>query len=744
MRHVCVAILTLVLLLSFRHSAIAAELAEQAKSLRMVPADVAFYSSSLRLKEQFEAFRESNAYARLMQIPMIQFVKGQIETQWQLAALPGVQEFKDYVESEEGQEVAAVLGEMFSDEAFLYGGSEITQWLQVVMELNGIQRNARLESNADDVDPQKMFANRLLEVFEERADDFSVPTLVLGFRVQDSDKAKAQLDTVQGHLRTLLDDKQPELSAHLQREQIAEHEFLTLRLDGSMIPWEKLREDVDEEDVEYFDRIRDLVNEKTVAVALGVVGENVLISIGESTEHLEKLGDGPFLADHEAIKRLAKHADERVASISYMSQDLAKNLSSPKKTVDDLANTIDQALEEAEVDDEQRKKLVDDIQSLDLSKYMPTPGETSAIVFLTDRGYEGFQYQTGTRPMMNSSKPLEILNHIGGSPLMCFASRTNDTVKDYNEAIEWLEKTAQHVEEIAESKSDAEDWAEYLKHRGSVIELLGRLDDANREHIYPALTGTEAAFVIDATAESQQWTRQAPKSPTALPMLEFGLVTTVKDADHLRQGIDAYGEVLRDGIELLREIKPDALPGFEIPEPDERETEGGGKLYVYSLPEAWGIDEQVAPSAGLTESTATLSIMPATAERLLQSTPQTIDTSLDLTRPAATVVHFKFAELISKIRPWIDYGLAVGTGTLKNEEPKDEESDERENGADEAEEEEPAQTSPLAFQLGFFMPQVYQLLDVLSAFRSVTLITYEDDGVWVTHSETHIEDLKED
>ena len=43
----------------------------------------------------------------------------------------------------------------------------------------------------------------------------------------------------------------PRLAAHLQRDQIAGHEFLTLRLDGSMIPWDKIREepteDIDEE-----------------------------------------------------------------------------------------------------------------------------------------------------------------------------------------------------------------------------------------------------------------------------------------------------------------------------------------------------------------------------------------------------------------------------------------------------------------------------------------------------------------
>jgi hypothetical protein len=40
------------------------------------------------------------------------------------------------------------------------------------------------------------------------------------------------------------------------------------------------------------------------------------------------------------------------------------------------------------------------------------------------------------------------------------------------------------------------------------------------------------------------------------------------------------------------------------------------------------------------------------------------------------------------------------------------------------------------------MPQVYQFLDVASALRSVSSLTYEEDRVWITHSETHFEDLK--
>ena len=97
---------------------------------------------------------------------------------------------------------------------------------------------------------------------------------------------------------TCLDEHQPEFAAHLQRDQIAGHEFLTLRLDGSMIPWDKIREDA-EGDIseEQFNTIRDAISKQTLVVALGVVDEFVLLSVGDSTDHLEKMGQGSSLAD---------------------------------------------------------------------------------------------------------------------------------------------------------------------------------------------------------------------------------------------------------------------------------------------------------------------------------------------------------------------------------------------------------------------------------------------------------------
>ena len=73
------ALAVLALVAANRLPAQAADLAEQAHSLRKVPADAAFYSSSLRLKEQWDAFVGSKAYGKLMEIPLVQLAKMQVD-----------------------------------------------------------------------------------------------------------------------------------------------------------------------------------------------------------------------------------------------------------------------------------------------------------------------------------------------------------------------------------------------------------------------------------------------------------------------------------------------------------------------------------------------------------------------------------------------------------------------------------------------------------------------------------------
>jgi hypothetical protein len=719
----------------------AAELAEQAHSLKKVPADASFYSANLRFKEQWHLFVGSKAYAKLMEIPLVQMAKMQITFQWQQSEESHIAKFREYIQSPTGQDAVAILKEMFSDETYLYGGADIAESLKLFMEMNSVRRTSQFPIRAEGTTGEEKqeqdsaknrgeaSINRAIEILDKHSDTFKVPTVVIGFRIKDKARAKRELDEVHSLIRNLLDQAQPDLAAHLQRDQIAGNEFLALRLDGSMLPWEKIHEEADSLNDEQFEKLKNFFSKQKLAVALGVTDEFVILSIGQSTDHLEKVGQGSVLADAPAIKRLEKHADQRVVGIQYVSKMFAKSLGSANQTMENIATAAGQALEQAKVNEEQRKQVIEDIRGLNLARYMPEPGDTSAVAFLTERGYEGFQYTDGKRPMADSSKPLTILSHAGGSPLLLVASRSKQNIQDYEAAITWLKKTAAHLEKIAEEKSKPEQWAKYREIRKRAVVLLERLDKANREHLYPALADGQGAFVLDLEAKSKQWFKKMPESPKALPMLELAFVASVSDAERLRQGVAAYIDVAVETYKLIKEYSPKEMPELKLPKATVSELSGGGKLYSYPLPKQWGVDPQVAVNAGLTDKFVAVSTMPKTTERLLNETTPDLDTSLKLDRPAAMVLHVGFAKMIHAIEPWIDYGIDVASGKLKV----------RKEGEDD---EEKAQANPAMLQLGFVVPQVHQFLEFACALRSVTAISYEEEGEWVMHSETHIQDLK--
>ena len=720
----------------------AAELAAQAQSLRKVPADAAFYTTSLRLKEQWDTFVGSNAYSKLMQIPLVQLGKMQAGFQWQQSSQPNVVQVREYLQSPAGQDAVNVLKEMFSDEIFAYGGSNIAESIKVFMDVNTIRRNARLQALAEGEDPESTANDKVFAALKDKlANGVKMPTFVLGFHIKDAARAKRELDEVHSLIRNALDEHLPEIAAHLQRDQIAGHEFLTLRLDGSMVPWEKVREEAAEKiDEEQFNAIREAFTKQTLAVALGIVDDYVVFSVSDSTDHLEKLGQGATLADQPAIKRLEKHADQRVVAVSYVSKAFAQSFGSPQTTLDDLAGSVEEGLVQAKVDEEDRKLILDDIRSFDLAKYMPEPADVSAIAFLTGRGYEAFQYSDAKRPMLDASKPLSILGHVGGNPLLLFASRSKQNVEDYNQLVTWLKKIAGHAETIAEKKADSDKWEKYKEVREQGVALLERLDQANRDQLFPALADGQGAFVMDIAATSKQWFEKMPESPKPLPMLELAMVTSVSDAEKLKQGATTYIEVAREAYKLAKELHPDETPTLKLPKPTISELSGGGTLFTYPLPEKWGVDSQVAVNAGLTSSFAAVSLMPKMTERLLQDKSAEIDTGFKLDQPAAIVTHVEFAKGIDVIRPWMDYGLDVALGKIKPvKEKKDDDSGDDSGDEDE---DKPAQPSQAMLQMGFVVPQVHLFLDVAAALRSASSITYEEEGVWVTRSETHIQDLK--
>ncbi|HYW79991.1 MAG TPA: hypothetical protein VE890_10470, partial [Thermoguttaceae bacterium] len=578
----------------------AGKLSELDTSLKLIPDDAAFYSASLRMGEQVDAVRSSNAWGKLKSMPLVQMglaiytmqaanpqsVPGQIKAAW---------------DNPQTRKPIDLLLDMGSQEIFCYGDKDLGDTILLLQQFAGAMRYGpmmmELSDDASELSQDERQAMLMFGVLSENLELLKIPSMVMGFKLSDTDRATQQLALLE-QLATPLFAMEPMLEGRLKRTEVDGNEYLTVSLDGGMIPWdevpvEKLKEiEKTEGDAE---RLIARIKEMTLVVALGVRDDYLLLSVGASTDALAGLGQGPSLADRPELKPLEKFADERLVSIAYLSEDFAKRISSGKGDIDDLVEFAQQALPTVdELNDDQKERILKDIGDLaeEIKAAIPEPGPIMAFSFLAEQGIEGYQYNWTEPAGLDSSKPLTILQHLGGDPLIAFVGRGVHSPEAYDSLVKWAKVGYGYFKEFALPEMSEKDRQEYEK----VVELLGplvkRLDKANRELMIPAFADSQGALVLDRKLRSKQFCQGMPETDEPMPMLEPAIVLGVSDAELARKACQEYRAVADGVLDAVREINPGEIPDdFRIPDPKVNETDLG-TISGYDLPTEWGLDKK--------------------------------------------------------------------------------------------------------------------------------------------------------
>jgi hypothetical protein len=189
----------------------------------------------------------------------------------------------------------------------------------------------------------------------------------------------------------------------------------------------------------------------------------------------------------------------------------------------------------------------------------------------------------------------------------------------------------------------------------------------------------------------------------------------------MRKALGEYLAICNEFIDGLHEIEPDEIPDFEIPEPNIKKT-SDGELFMYPLPEEWGVDNKIVPNLGLSENVAVLTVSRQHTERLLRQTPLKMGGLLANTdRPLAVAAAFDWARLVDAATPWLELAARE---IIKDQLGVDDDAfDEGES------------------QAATIMEQVRTVLDVLTVVRTCTVESYFEGDVLVSHSLTEIRDL---
>lgn len=694
-------------------------------SIRLIPADAAFFGASLRNGEQIKIVAESTAWKKLMNMPSVQMGLGMLKDQLDNEDNEQAAQAKAMLENPQVKDLLGLLADMFSDDVFCYGNADVGEVLELVQDVSNASSYGPLyfgaAGEADAMTPQEMQGKAALYALGKNVDKLKIPTMVMGFSVEDEERAILHLGKLEGFLG-LLTLMQPQFAGRVIRQEVGDSQFITVTLDGEMIPWDEvplddLRELEDNEgDV---DKIVEKVTKLKLIVAFGVRDGYLMLAMTDSMENLAKLGEGKSLLTRPELDVVKKFANERLTGVSYMSKDFATRMAMSAEDIDGLLMIGDAALKQLPLDDEAKARIRKDVTDLsdDLKSLIPKPGAAVGVSFLTSTGAEAYGYNWTENKLLDSSKPLSVLNHIGGDPLLAVAWREHVYPKVYDRFIHWVRVGHKYFKEFAVPEMNDRDREKYEKVVKLVKPLCEQLNDVNRDCLIPACDG-QAAIVIDAKLMSKKLAAQIPATEDPMPLPEPALVVGIKDADAMREAYVGYQRFFDDLLEVARELDEDGnIPDdYKIPWPDVSETSDTSTL-SYTLPSELGVDRQIVPNAVLTSDFAVVSASEDHSARLIESTaPKVGGVLADVSRPRAVAFLFDWAGTVDAATPWLR--LAARQAAKENL-----------GGADDDPE------------IEAIMTQVDTVLDVLKVFRHCTAECYFEDGALVTHSMMEVQDV---
>ncbi len=701
-------------------------------SLGLIPADASFYSAMLRNREQVDAIANSKTWARITKLPYYQMGMALLKQQYESDNLA---QFRQWIDQEENRDLVQMLTDAVSTEIFCYGGGNLVDFLDVFQQATNAMQFGQLTQLIRDpqVKDQKALQyapiREMLRVLARNLSKVKMPDLVIGFKIKNAKKAEEQIK----RLETLLEAVagfQPMLQGKYKRVKVGNSSFLTLSFDGEMVPWDEIDWKDIEEAAGEFEGVRKHLKKLKLTISLGVRHDFLLFSLGSATDGVAQLGgDGPRLISRPELKPLVQAAGKRLTGISYTSKALAAQSQMRGEDIDKLATMAGHALEAAGIPDDRRKPILKDVSGLasDLKNKMTAPGASLSFSYLTERGYEGYDYQYGEFPDRDSSQKLTLLDHVGGDPILAVVGRSKGTLQRYQAVSKWVKIAYGHAEPIVLEKIGEQAKQKYEEISKLILPLLKRWDEITAKMLLPSLTDEQAGFVLDAKWKSKQWHPALPTGGKELPMPELAFLVGVSDRALLEKAMKSYGKLVDDALALVKEhAPPDAQPPFtKIPEPEVKEVTGG-KLYLWHLPEETKLDRRVALTLGLTEKVGLFALSAEHAERLLASKPLKVEGGplADTKRPLAGASYFNWPGFIDAVSPWVLF--AVDQAHLEKVLP----------GGEDKKDDADAQKK----QREEIFRHVRTVLDALKAIRLSTSATYLENGALITHSEVVIRD----
>jgi hypothetical protein len=696
----------------------------------LIPDDAAFLASTLRGREQYDRIVASNAFASLKELKSVakaldELAKQQTQPGNPMAIAMMMMQMPD------NQEALALLKDMVATDTFVFGTSSWVTVSKLFKKLQSAQQAANIATITKgtdlDLDTDTTLNRLIAETLAANTDQIVIPDLAWGFHTTQTDAAKKQLDRIEG-FATSMAQSQPMLADAVARQKIGAGDFITVTIkpDPNLIKMAMSNVVKFDDMEEKLEKILKRVGELEIVVALGIVKEHVVLSIGGGTEHLQAMGStGGSLLDTRPFEVVRDATEKSLTSIWYRSQKLAKawetspeDIEQAKKFAAAVAKANDLTPEATAEAEELVGELLEGYAS-----QMPEAGPWLAYSYLTDTGYAGEEWNWAKNIPWNGSMPLS-LDHFGGDPLALIALRTKTDAEQFEAFVSWANSLRKFVSNAIASTGDDDVQEGFKTFDEKIVPLGEELTNTVREKFLPSLKNGQFGLVLDGKATTTKLQADLPSSSEPLPLIEPAIVLSLDDDKLFREGLSDIFALSDKVLSVIREIdEDDNIPSeYRIPDPEEKDAEGGN-LWTFALPES-GLDEQIQLSIGVGKNAAVFSFTPTQAERILTSSPLQLEGDFSQNLAAAAILDWvAFANLLE---PWATYVIRCG-GMQQEKGRLDPDST---IGPD-------SETEEVTDAL----EQLATIFDVVRCLKSATAKTSIEEDATVTRWQNRIEDL---
>lgn len=704
-------------------------------ALYLVPDDVAFFASSMNHRTQYEALVQSRAFAELANMPLTRAMIEAFRVGFAEGANQSLDEMRPQLEAALGKEQVANMirfgTDVVSHEMFLYGSADFTNLFEVAQEMNlGFGPISLGEGDAEQEEMSKAFLLKVGAILDERGEELKVPDLVIGFRVEDAELARQHVELLHAFVSLGLigGDVPAPIRRGYRKAKVGDVEFLKLQLSGSLLQLDALAEEADETLQPLLHKLADHLHDEQIAIAIGVMDNYLLISIGDSLEHLNRLGQAQALIHRDEFAGLRQQAERPLGGVTYCSEALAKAISGKplSQQLVDLVRAMQAGDSEFQVTNAElfaQLELQAEELGRDIDGIQQKPAAMASYVFLTEDGYEGFQYSWSISPLVDGRQTLTILSHVDQNPMLFAAGRAAEPGRLYELFSKWTKRLDPIVMQLLDESSDDEDVQQFLQVREMVMPYWLKLDETTREALIPAIQDGQSALIVDFKNARQNWGPGVPEGSYPLVMPELAMVCAVSDRAKFIKAMSVYDEFARDMLNLLAVQAGEDFPDeIALPQATSMEIDGGATVYYYPAPqlEELGLDKAFRPNLLLTDKWGIFSLTVAHSERLLE--PKPLPNAGPFRRqdqPLVAASGMNFPVLVDAIESWFRY--ADDLGAFENLEL--------------------SQDGPFQLSKDELLQSIETLFVVLRCYQGFESVTFVEDGATVIQSRVRFVDI---